>query len=293
LALALAAARPDVEIVSLDSMQVYRGMDVCTAKATPAERAAVRHHLIDVARPSETWSVARAQRAARAAVADIEARGKCAVLVGGTGLYVRAVVDGLAIPGEDGAVRAELETAVATAGGGVAAHAELTRRDPAAAARIDPRNVRRVVRALEVVRATGKPFSSSGPGIGTFGRPGLDVLMVGVWLPRPVVDRRIHDRLEAMRHAGIVDEVAALAARIPAPSRTARQAIGYREIVEHLSGTGARPSLDDALAAAARRTRAFARRQRMWFRRDPRIRWLGTSDNPASLLPGLLAGWAP
>ena len=159
----------DVEIVSLDSMQVYRGLDVGTAKPTVAERAAVPHHVIDVAGPTEEWSAMRHQTAARAAVAGIEARGKRALLVGGTGLYVQAVVDDLRFPGEDPDLRAELEAATAEPGGVAAAYEELRRRDPDAAVTIDPHNARRIVRALEVIRLTGKPFSSFGAGLDQFG----------------------------------------------------------------------------------------------------------------------------
>jgi len=271
-------------------MQVYRGLDIGTAKPTPDERARVAHHLVDVADPSETWTVARFQAAARSAVADIEARGRRALLVGGTGLYVQAVVDDLTFPGEDLDLRAELEAWTAEPGGVAAAYAELAALDPVAAGRIDPHNVRRIVRALEVIRITGRPFSSFGPGVATYGEPVFPVSMVGVWSPRAELARRIARRFALMRARGLVDEVRALAAPGgPGLSRTARQAIGYREVLAHLEGS--EPSLDAAFETAVRRTRAFARRQRMWFRRDPRITWLGTAGNPAGLLPALLAIW--
>ncbi|HZP29689.1 MAG TPA: tRNA (adenosine(37)-N6)-dimethylallyltransferase MiaA [Acidimicrobiia bacterium] len=290
LAVAVACAFGDVEIVSVDSMQVYRGLDIGTAKPTPDERARVAHHLVDVADPSETWTVARFQAAARSAVADIEARGRRALLVGGTGLYVQAVVDDLTFPGEDLDLRAELEAWTAEPGGVAAAYAELAALDPVAAGRIDPHNVRRIVRALEVIRITGRPFSSFGPGVATYGEPVFPVSMVGVWSPRAELARRIARRFALMRARGLVDEVRALAAPGgPGLSRTARQAIGYREVLAHLEGS--EPSLDAAFETAVRRTRAFARRQRMWFRRDPRITWLGTAGNPAGLLPALLAIW--
>ncbi len=277
-------------------MLVYRGLDVGTAKPTAAERAAVPHHLVDVAAPWEHWSVARFQAAARAAVARIEARGKRALLVGGTGLYVQAVIDDLTFPGEDLDLRAELEAATALPGGVAAAYAELEAADPVAAARIDPHNVRRIVRALEVIRLTGRPFSSFGPGISAVGDAAaaptaFPVAMAGVWLPRATLARRIARRFAEMRERGLVEEVAGLTAPgRPELSRTARQAIGYKEIAEHLEGR--EPSLDAALETAVRRTRAFSRRQRMWFRRDPRITWLGTAVNPGCLLPALLAIWS-
>jgi tRNA dimethylallyltransferase len=273
--------------VSLDSMQVYRGLDIGTAKPTPAERAAVAHHVIDVVEPTEDWSAVRHQTAARAAVADVEARGKRALLVGGTGLYVQAVVDDLRFPEEDLRLRAELEARTAEPGGLAAAYDELARRDPAAAAKVDPHNARRIVRALEVIRLTGRPFSSFGPGVDAFGPTAFPVRMAGVWLPRDRLNGRIAARFAAMRDAGLVEEVWRLLAGPPL-SRTASQAIGYKELVAALChGT----SLDVALDTAVRRTRSFARRQRMWFRRDPRITWVGVTGNPCEALPGLLATW--
>lgn len=290
LALEIARALGPVEIVSVDSMQVYRGLDIGTAKPTPAERATVPHHLIDVADPSEDWSVARFQAAARDAVAAIEARGHRALLVGGTGLYVQAVVDDLRFPGEDLELRAELEAGTSEPGGVAAAYAELSERDPDAAARIDPHNARRIVRALEVIRLTGKPFSSFGPGVNTFGPTAFPVRLAGIWLPRAVLAERIARRFAAMREAGLLDEVRRLARTNGGLSRTARQAIGYKEVLAHLEG--GEPSLEDAFETAARRTRSFARRQRMWFRRDPRLTWYSAGENPASILPALLASWS-
>jgi tRNA dimethylallyltransferase len=278
----------DVEIVSLDSMQVYRGLDIGTAKPTVAERAAVPHHVIDVVEPTEEWSAMRHQAAARAAVAGIEARGKRALLVGGTGLYVQAVVDDLRFPGEDPDLRAELEAATAEPGGVTAAYDELRRRDPDAAEKIDPHNARRIVRALEVIRLTGTPFSSFGAGLDQFGPTAFPVRMVGVWVPRDVLNARVAERFAAMRNAGLVDEVRRLLDGPPL-SRTASQAIGYKEIIGSISDHG---SLDEALDTAVRRTRSFARRQRMWFRRDPRITWLGATDNHCAVLPALLATWS-
>jgi tRNA dimethylallyltransferase len=286
----VACALGDVEIVSIDSMQVYRGLDIGTAKPTLEHRAHVEHHLVDVADPWEQWSVARFQSEARAAVAAIEARGRRALLVGGTGLYVQAVVDDLTFPGEDLDLRAELEMGTAEPGGVAAAYAELAAADPTAATRIDPHNVRRIVRALEVIRLTGRPFSSFGPGVATFGETAFPVALAGIWLPRALLADRIAARFAAMRDEGLLDEVRRLTAPgTPGLSRTARQAIGYKELLAHLED--GEPTLDSALETAVRRTRAFARRQRMWFRRDPRITWLGTSGNPAPLLPALLAIW--
>jgi tRNA dimethylallyltransferase len=312
-ALAVAAELGDVEIVSLDSMQVYRGMDIGTAKPTPAERAAVRHHLIDVADPSEVLSVRVTLHAARVAVADIESRGRRALLVGGTGLYVRAVVDGLTVPPRDMEVRAVLDRETATADGLVRAYERLTLVDPLAASRMEPGNVRRIVRALEVIETTGRPFSSFGSGLDDYGPPAFDVGLVGIWLPRVELGRRIAARFAAMRSAGLEAEVRALTNRpeprpepSPAPrpdeslqdslqwgstalSRTAAQAIGYKELLAFFDGEIA--TLPEAFDLAVRRTRKFARRQRVWFRRDPRIAWIGTARNPQDLAAVVLALW--
>jgi tRNA dimethylallyltransferase len=289
LAFALAREAGDVEIVSLDSMQVYRGMDIGTAKPTVSERAAVVHHLVDVADPADDWSVARTQTLARAALQDIESRGRRALLVGGTGLYVRSVVDNLQIPGEDLARRAELEAATEPVDGLQRAYRELADLDPVAAARIEPLNRRRIVRALEVIHLTGRPFSSFGPGVDHFGPPAVAVRMIGVWLPRDEHARRIARRVEAMRDAGLVDEVRSLERLPDRLSRSAVQAIGYREVLAYLHGDVA--TLDAAVELVVRHTRAFARRQRMWFRRDPRITWLGTTGDPQRLLGIVDALW--
>ncbi|HZQ56815.1 MAG TPA: tRNA (adenosine(37)-N6)-dimethylallyltransferase MiaA [Acidimicrobiales bacterium] len=276
LATALAHSRPGIELVSVDSMQVYRGMDIGTAKPSAAERAAVPHHLIDIASPAERFTVARFADEARAAIAGIEARGATAVCVGGTGLYVQALLGDLSPPGEFPDVRENL-----TARAADDLYAELVRRDPVAAARMEPGNRRRIVRALEVTIGSGRPFSSFGPGVGAYA-PSERFRQVGVWLPRSVVAARIADRLAAMVSCGLVDEVRVLA---PVMGPTARQALGYKEVLAHV-GEGA--PLGDCVAAAERRTREFARRQRAWFRRDPRVRWHGTASDPMRLLPGLL-----
>jgi tRNA dimethylallyltransferase len=281
-ALALAVAREDarLEILSVDSMQVYRGMDIGTAKPTPAERAAVPHHLIDLADPAEDFTLARYVAAARDALAAVEARGHRALLVGGTGLYLRAVVDDLAVPGQYPDVRAELEGEPDTP----ALHRRLADLDPVAAGRMEPTNRRRVVRALEVTLGSGRPFSSYGPGLDTY--PPTRFHQVGVQLPHEVVARRIEARYHQQMADGFLEETRALLAAPGGMSRTARQALGYAELIQHLeSGL----DLDAALDTAIRRTRRFARRQRSWFRRDPRIRWLQALDDPRALLPGLRA----
>ncbi len=295
LAFAIAQALGDVEIVSLDSMQVYRGMDIGTAKPSAHELAAVPHHVIDVVEPCEEWSVVRTQAAARAAVADIEGRGRRALLVGGTGLYVQAVVDAFEFPGEDLSLRAELEASTAEPGGVSAAYAELVAADPVGAARIDPHNVRRIVRALEVIRLTGRPFSSFGPGVDAFGPTVFPVRIFGIWLPRSLLAERIEARVAFMRERGFVEEAVRLAGAPMGLSRTARQAIGYREVLEAVAASGDLPDstrITEALSLTVRRTRAFARRQRMWFRRDSRITWFGSGNNPQELLATLLSGWS-
>ncbi len=269
----------DVELVSADSMQVYRGMDVGTAKATDEERAEIPHHLLDVAEPDEDFTVARFQAAAAEAIAGIESRGHRTLVVGGTGLYVQAVVDGLSLPGEWPELKAELEGQPPE---------ELYRRlralDPLAASRIEPGNARRLVRALEVTLGSGRPFSSFGPGLGAY--PSTRFRLAGVWLPRDVLAGRIAARLGAQLAAGFLEEARGLRDRM---SRTARQALGYKELLDHLDGTC---TLDVAVERTVARTREFARRQRAWFRRDPRTTWVGTPANPLELLPALLGDWS-
>lgn len=269
MALAIARERRDVELVSIDSMQVYRGMDIGTAKPTPAERAEVPHHLIDLVDPWEEFTVAEFQRAFRAVLAAIEDRGHRALLVGGTGLYLRAVIDGLEIPGRFPAVRADLEAEPDTS----LLHRRLAELDPVAAGRMQPSNRRRVLRALEVTLGSGRPFSSYGPGLDRY--PPSSFLLIGLRMPREELDVRIADRYRRQLELGFVDEVRALAADPRGLSRTARQALGYKELLEHLEG---RCSLEEALQAAIARTRRFARRQERWFRRDPRIVWIDASS---------------
>ena len=291
LALAIARAAGDVEIVSLDSMQVYRGLDIGTAKPTRAERAEVAHHLVDVADPSEEWSARRTQEAARAALAAIEARGHRALLVGGTGLYVRAVVDDLEIPPTEQSVRDRLDEDVESDEGLAKAYARLSELDPSAAARMEPGNRRRIVRALEVIELTGRRFSSFGPGIDEYPAPAISVTMLGLrFAPAQLADR-IATRFATMRREGLVDEVRALAGRSAdrALSRTAREAIGYRELLAYFAGD--LPALDDAFDAAVRRTRRFARRQRTWFGRDPRVVWIDGTRSTTGLAGDAMHVW--
>lgn len=280
LALEVAARLGNVELVSIDSMQVYRGMNIGTASPTELERAAVPHHLIDLVEPDQPFNVAQFQTAARDALADIRSRGKVPVLVGGTGLYLRSVIDDLELPGQFPEVMAELDNEPDTG----ALHTRLSELDPVGAARMEPTNRRRILRALEVTVGSGRPFSSFGPGMETYG-PTPFVQVVLRW-PRETLNARIAERYQRQMDEGFLDEVQALAAL--GPSRTAAQALGYRELLRHLAGE---VSLDDALEEAVIRTRRFARRQDRWFRRDPRIRWLdmpATADDAIALWDDVL-----
>jgi tRNA dimethylallyltransferase len=282
-ALALEVARRDDswELVSVDSMQVYRGMDIGTAKPSAEEQAEVPHHLIDLLDPWEDGTVAWFQQEARAAIAAIEARGHRALLVGGTALYVQAVVDDLDIPGQYPAIRAELDAVGSTPD----LHARLSELDPLAASRMEPTNRRRIVRALEVTIGSGRPFSSYGPGLDV--HPPTDFRMVGIRRTTENLRARIAARYVAQMEEGFLDEVRRLAADGHGISRTARQALGYKELLDHLDGA---TSLDAAVASIVLRTRQFAVRQERWFRRDPRVRWCDIDQDPvAEVAPAVVA----
>lgn len=278
LAVELARRVPGTEIISADAMAVYRGMDIGTAKPAVEERGGIPHHLIDVVEPTEDYTVARFEEAVAGIVAEIEGRGGRVVIVGGTGLYVRAVIDDFTVPPRYPELRADLEARIevdppaATA----ALHRQLTDLDPVAAAKILPSNGRRIIRALEVCLGSGRPFSSFGPGVDHYGPTRF--LLAGLDIDRDTMDRRIDQRYDQQIEAGFLGEVEALRHRGLSP--TAAQALGYKELGAHLDG---RCTLDEALDEAKRRTRRFARRQQRWFRRDPRIRWF-----PAGA-PGLAA----
>ncbi|NIZ92954.1 tRNA (adenosine(37)-N6)-dimethylallyltransferase MiaA [Kineococcus rubinsiae] len=258
------------EVVNADAMQLYRGMDVGTAKLTPAERRGVPHHLLDVLDVSEAADVAGYQQQARAAFTAVEGRGRTPLLVGGSGLYVRAALDDLRFPGTDPAVRARFEAELAERGA-VALHALLAERDPEAAARILPSNGRRTVRALEVGELTGQPFAASLPEP-RYVRPALQV---GLAVPREQLDARIDARVRRMWDAGLVEEVRRLAEQGLREGLTASRALGYAQVLAALDGDG---TLEEAAEATARLTRRFARKQESWFRRDPRVHWLPAPD---------------
>jgi tRNA dimethylallyltransferase len=266
------AERLDGEVVNADALQLYRGMDIGTAKLVPAERRGVPHHQLDVLDPHEDATVAAYQEGARADLAAIAARGHRAVVVGGSGLYVRALLDRMDFPGTDPAVRAALEDRVA-AEGSRALHAELARLDPQAAESIGPRNARRVVRALEVIALTGRPYSSNLP------RHEYEVpaVQIGLDCDRAVLDERVTARVDRMWSAGLVDEVRGLLAA--GIGRTASRAVGYAEVLAVLRGE---LTEDEAREQVVAGTRRLARKQMGWFGRDPRVHWLDSRD-PALL----------
>jgi tRNA dimethylallyltransferase len=261
------ALRLGGEVVNADAMQLYRGMDVGTAKLTEAQRRGVPHHLLDVLDITETASVAAYQRHARRLVEDLLAAGRTPVVVGGSGLYVSALLDDLDFPGTEPAIRARLETELAEVGAATL-HARLTGLDPVAADAILPGNGRRIVRALEVIELTGRPFSASMP------RPGparYDTVLIGLDRDTAELDERIEQRVDTMFAHGLVDEVRALLPLGLRAGRTASRALGYQQVVAALDGNG---DLATAAAETVRATRRFVRRQRSWFRRDQRITWL-------------------
>jgi tRNA dimethylallyltransferase len=266
LAVALARRLPG-EVVNTDSMQLYRGMDVGTAKLTVEERGGVPHNLLDVLEVTEPASVAEFQRWAREVIADCRDRGVTPVLVGGSALYTRAVLDQFEFPGTDPAVRAGYEAQLAELGA-EALHRRLAELDPEAAARIIPTNGRRVVRALEVIELTGRPFSASLPQL-EYADP--DTVQIGLDCPREVLDERIELRVRRMWDAGLVDEVRRLEAMGLREGRTASRALGYQQVLAHLAGECTE---QEAYDATVRGTRRFARRQDSWLRKDPRIHWL-------------------
>jgi tRNA dimethylallyltransferase len=275
-AMAAALAIPGTAIVAVDAMQVYRGMDIGTAKPTPADQAAVRHHGIDLVAPTVDFAVTDYVAAYDAAVTTIAGR---PLLVAGTGLYLAAVLDRLAVPGQWPEVRHRLE-AESDVG---ALWARLHAVDPVAAGRIEPGNRRRIVRALEVSEGSGRPFSSYGPGLQAY--PPTDATLIGLRWSRPALTQRVEQRVTAMIDGGLLAEVAGLHAA--GLSRTAGQALGYKELIDHLEG---RASLDDAVAATIVRTRQLAVRQERWFRRDPRVRWCDVERDPvAELAPVVIA----
>ena len=265
------AERLGGEVVNTDAMQVYRGMDVGTAKLPVAERRGIPHHLLDVLEVTQPATVALFQRWARDVVADVRGRDATPVLVGGSALYTRAILDRFEFPGTDDSLRRELEAELERVGS-AALHERLQGVDPAAAAQILPDNGRRVVRALEVIALTGRPFSASLP---TLEYADPLTVQIGVDIDRPTLTARIEARVDAMFAGGLVDEVEALLARGLEDGRTAGRAIGYREVAGYLRGDR---TLAEAVEQTKAATRRFARRQDAWFRKDPRIVWVPYDD---------------
>jgi len=265
------AERVGGEIVNTDAMQVYRGMDIGTAKLPVAQRRGIPHHLLDLLEIHETASVAQFQAMARRTIDELRARGVVPVLVGGSALYTRAVLDRFDFPGTDPEVRRRLEADLAELGP-AELHRRLAERDPDAASGILPSNGRRIVRALEVITITGQPFRASLPQR-EYAVAGAH--QIGVAVDRPTLEERIEARVDAMFSAGFVAEVAGLVERGLAETRTASRAIGYPEVMRHLAGE---LTLAEARAATVVATRRFARRQDSWFHKDPRITWVDAAD---------------
>ncbi|MFC0861306.1 tRNA (adenosine(37)-N6)-dimethylallyltransferase MiaA [Sphaerimonospora cavernae] len=260
------ALRLDGEVINTDSMQLYQGMDIGTAKLSHFEQRGVPHHLLDIWPVTQAASVAEYQRLARPLVEDLLARGRTPILAGGSGLYVRAVLDDLEFPGTDPESRARLERELAEVGPAVL-YDRLKSRDPVAAETILPSNGRRIVRALEVIELTGRPFSATMPSYDSV----YESVQIGVEVPRPVLDERIELRVARMWEAGLVGEVRGLLEQGLAGGRTASRALGYAQVLRFLSGEWTE---ERAREETVRATRRFARRQESWFRRDPRVVWL-------------------
>ena len=265
-AMAVARHVDNVELVSIDSMQVYRDMNIGTAKPSAEEQAEVRHHLIDLSDPADDFAVSMFQDEWRRVATDIADRGAIPILVGGTGLYLRSVIDALELPGRYPEVRAALDERIDEL---PALYDELVRLDPLAASRMDANNDRRLLRALEVTIGSGRPFSSFGPGMEDYTE--VSFRLLGLRLDRDRMIDRINARYDVQMEQGFLEEVRSLVERERPIGKTARQALGYRELLAHIEDD---TSLDDALETARVRTRRFARRQMKWFVRDPRIEWI-------------------
>lgn len=278
-AMAAATTVPTTVIVVCDAMQVYRGMDIGTAKPSAADRLRVEHVALDLVDPTERYTVADYQVEARTACAALREAGRPVLVVAGTGLYLTALIDDLRFPGEYPQVREELEREPST---GVL-FSRLRDIDPVAAERIEPTNRRRIMRALEVSIGSGTPFSATGPGTDAY--PDNGVIQIGIKWERRVLAQRIEDRVHRMMNAGFLEEVRRLLAGAHL-SKTAAQALGYAELTEHLRG---RITIDEAIAAIITHTRQFAVRQERWFRRDPRIRWIEVEHDPVEEVAPIVA----
>ena len=268
----VAQRRGDCTIVCVDSMCVYRGLSIGTAKPTPEDRLRVPHCLVDLVDPDVEFSVAEFQRLARQALAEVASQGRSAILVGGTGLYHRAVIDDFEIPGQYEHIARALMVEADT-GGPEALHVRLGELDPVAASRMEPTNTRRIVRALEVTIGSGRAFSSFGPGLESY--PSSGIAQIGIAFDRAAVDQAIEQRVHDMIAQGFVAEVEALLSRPTPLARTAARAVGYRQMAQYLDGSiSLSQAIDDTITA----TRQLARRQWSWFKRDPRIAWFERSE---------------
>lgn len=277
--MAAAQVSGNTQIVVCDAMQVYKRMDIGTAKPTTEDQQLVQHHCIDLVAPSARFTVSDYQKDARAAVAKIHESGANALVVAGTGLYLTSLIDELSFPGEWPAVRAELQREPDVA----ALYRHLKSLDPVAAKNIERSNRRRIERALEVCIGSGKPFSDNAPGTGAY--PDNGVVQIGLLWPRDVLVKRVESRVKAMLQGGFLEEVAQLR-KDGAMSQTARQALGYAELNRHLDG---KCTLDQAVGDIVTHTRQFAVRQERWFRRDPRIRWVHIEKDPVAEIAPILA----
>ena len=283
-AMAAATTVLNVHIIAADAMQVYRRMDIGTAKPTEDDQRRVVHHCVDVAEPSERYSVARFAEDVAVARKKISKVDASELIVGGTGLYVTALVDGLSMPGDYPKIRAQLEANRDTD----ALYEQLSELDPEAVKKIDPNNRRRMIRALEVCLGSGKTFSSFGEGIGAY--PPVDTVQIGIKWQREALRERIALRVHKMIEAGLVEEVRGVLNEPKGISETARQALGYKEIIEHIER---RWTLEEAIDATILRTQQFAVRQERWYRRDPRIQWVEVQNDPiAEVAPLVVAALA-
>ena len=277
--MAAALANSNTELVVCDAMQVYKRMDIGTAKPTAQDQAQVPHHCIDLVGPNERFTVSDYQVKARAAVADITGRGKNALVVAGTGLYLTSLIDELSFPGEWPEIRHELQQEPEVS----RLYRQLKELDPEAASKIERSNRRRIERALEVCIGSGKPFSATGPGTGAY--PDNGVVQIGLLWPREMLVARVEQRVYNMMDAGFLDEVQQLR-KDGNMSHTAKQALGYAELLRHLEG---KCTLEQAVGDIVVHTRQFAVRQERWFRRDPRITWVNIERDPVSEIGSVLA----
>ena len=279
LAMSIAEKVQDFEIVSLDSMQIYKRMDIGTAKPTREEQAIIPHHMIDIVEPHEEYTISQFQTEAQRAIDEIDSRGMLPLLVGGTGLYLRTIIDELDIPGQFLKTRQKLESNPNTA----ELYQKLSELDPLASTRMEPNNRRRVIRALEVTIGSGTKFSSYGPGLSVYKESAYEI--IGLRWERAEIDRRITARFYVQMESGFLNECERLFDSKDPLSRSASQALGYKHLFQYIKGECC---LDEAVEAAIKDTKKFARKQERWFRRDPRINWIDINDDVVESLPQIL-----